>query len=772
MRGGAGGGGLADLELTKAASPDPVERLADLTYTVTVTNRGPDGATGVKVVDWLPTGATFVSATPAQGTCSAAGVMVTCEFGNLAAGAGTTVEIVVQPTAPGSLTNTAYAAAFETDPVAADNTASVTTTVVAPLFTPDISVLPAAAHLGAVAVGGASQARTLVIENAGDGTLALGNLSLTGADAAEFDLRADGCSSTRLAPAERCTVDVVFAPSSEGAKSAAVSVPSNDPDENPLAVGLEGFGAVAAGTDYSVLLHSRIFVPPPGLSAETRDQILQSGGARRHVLLQTRRIPTTREGEELRSLGVRWLHFLPNFTWYASVPVEAAALDAIAAHGVVRALFSILPEDRLAENLGDGVDARLRYPDGTVALEVRTYPDVRMAVAHPVLASLAAEILDESEPARTALIRIAPAAIPSLAQLDFVELVTEVAPPAEEDNDQARLVTNVSNVQVLEDTTDGLGNVTGSRPGSPYVLDGSGVRIGQWEVYHPDCSHPDFGGFLDPTGTVTGTNLRVTFGDATADCRSSSYNAANDTTLGDHPTHVAGTVLGNGSQSAAGGGLPLQYRGMAPNASIIAYQRPNLDVTGPDKNGDGRPDPDGVADAAPLAALRDQYVNALAAGIVLSTNSWGFSHCFQVAGSCYEPASRFYDELVGGLDEERARALSVVASAGNQGPAKSGVNWGTVRIPNSAKNTLVVGNIRSDDLNLSGTSSRGPVDDGRLKPDVVAPGDEAGTPRWTSAAGTPRTSKRIPLARTTPSATGSSTPRQPWTSSGTKGTAG
>ena len=39
-----------------------------ITYTVTLSNNGPNTATGVQVTDLLPAGLSFVSATPSQGT--------------------------------------------------------------------------------------------------------------------------------------------------------------------------------------------------------------------------------------------------------------------------------------------------------------------------------------------------------------------------------------------------------------------------------------------------------------------------------------------------------------------------------------------------------------------------------------------------------------------------------------------------------------------------------------------------------------------------------
>ena len=41
----------------------------DLTYVVTVTNLGPDGAVDARLDDTIPDAVTFRSATPSQGSC-------------------------------------------------------------------------------------------------------------------------------------------------------------------------------------------------------------------------------------------------------------------------------------------------------------------------------------------------------------------------------------------------------------------------------------------------------------------------------------------------------------------------------------------------------------------------------------------------------------------------------------------------------------------------------------------------------------------------------
>ena len=58
---------VGDLSITKADSPDPVFVDHELTYSITVTNDGPDAAAGVQVTDPLPSGVDFVSANAGPG---------------------------------------------------------------------------------------------------------------------------------------------------------------------------------------------------------------------------------------------------------------------------------------------------------------------------------------------------------------------------------------------------------------------------------------------------------------------------------------------------------------------------------------------------------------------------------------------------------------------------------------------------------------------------------------------------------------------------------
>ena len=119
----------ADLVLTKTDSADPVDIGVNFSYTIQVTNNGPEDATGVTVTDTLPGNVTFVSASPG---CTEASGTVTCVIGNLAASGSTSVQIDVTPTAAGTITNTASVTANEADPDSTNNSDSEDTRIVDP----------------------------------------------------------------------------------------------------------------------------------------------------------------------------------------------------------------------------------------------------------------------------------------------------------------------------------------------------------------------------------------------------------------------------------------------------------------------------------------------------------------------------------------------------------------------------------------------------------------------------------------------------------------
>ena len=119
-----------EISITQTDTPDPVNVANPLSYSLTVTNNGPDDATGVTVTDIIPAGTTFQSASATQGTCSEISGTVTCVLGDMLATSSATVNIVLtSPFTTGTISNSAAVAGNETDPIPANNASSESTTV-------------------------------------------------------------------------------------------------------------------------------------------------------------------------------------------------------------------------------------------------------------------------------------------------------------------------------------------------------------------------------------------------------------------------------------------------------------------------------------------------------------------------------------------------------------------------------------------------------------------------------------------------------------------
>lgn len=130
----------ADLRLAKSGSPNPVIAGTNLTYTINLTNDGPDAAASVIVSDTLPANTTFVSPPAAAGwSCTfpavGSGGQVKCSKASVANGETATFTFVVkveEATPNGSnLNNTATVTTSDFDPNAVNSSATATTNVIA-----------------------------------------------------------------------------------------------------------------------------------------------------------------------------------------------------------------------------------------------------------------------------------------------------------------------------------------------------------------------------------------------------------------------------------------------------------------------------------------------------------------------------------------------------------------------------------------------------------------------------------------------------------------
>ena len=168
-----------------------------------------------------------------------------------------------------------------------------------------------------------------------------------------------------------------------------------------------------------------------------------------------------------------------------------------------------------------------------------------------------------------------------------------------------------------------------------------------------------------------------------------AYGYSNWVDYAGHGTHTAGSALGNGAYRSGNPGTPGRYAGMAPLAGLVGQI---------------------MANAGYYQWCHDAY----SSGAVVQSNSWGSGYWGD-----YDYSAASYDSLVRDSDTGAGnQSISVCFSAGNDGPYAA-----TISPPATAKNVICVG--ATDDSNgnsVADFSSRGPCQDGRIKPDILSPG--------------------------------------------------
>ncbi len=335
-----------------------------------------------------------------------------------------------------------------------------------------------------------------------------------------------------------------------------------------------------------------------------------------------------------------------------------------------------------------------------VTVQVIDGPDAKQTIAN--LSAMANEVVQTTRVLNyhNVELRVSPSRLAEMARYDAVFAI--------EERNQKRLLDEAQGQIVA-------GNLAGNSPTGPgYLawLASKGFTSSQFTTFSVNVAddtytltgHPDF-----PSGRIAFQN------------NPTSQTGA----LGGHGflnAHIVGG-FNNGTGSAVEDALGFNYGlGIAPFARV--------GVTAIFGNG---------------SSTGTAWENtAYGQGARISSNSWGFTNLFR-----YDANAQMYDRIVRDAQTGVAglQQLTVVFAAGNDG---SGSN--TVSSPATAKNVICVG--ASENVRQTGTdgcavansgadsandiinfSSRGPVNsaggDGRIKPDIVAPGThiEAGVPQ-------------------------------------------
>ncbi|MSR64023.1 MAG: hypothetical protein EXS08_16490 [Planctomycetes bacterium] len=419
--------------------------------------------------------------------------------------------------------------------------------------------------------------------------------------------------------------------------------------------------------------------PAQRLAPAELERRLQQGGAR-HVLVRFERSPGSHQRDLLAAAGVELGRALGAGAFFARV--EPRRLDA---RVVLRAaeLLDVRELERawkLHPTLAAGEtpawtivrDGRAPSTDPLVALYVLLHAGESLERGDALLRALGGSTFDALESVNGLVALLPRSRVDELVAADVVAWVEPALPQLDSNalpaNDSNRALIQVNALQT-----------------APYNLSGSGVSVLVYDGGTARATHQDFGGRLssrDGSGLI------------------------------DHATHVSATIGGSGAASAG------TFKGMAPGVTIESYGF-QYDGTGTflfTNPGD----------------LESDYGAALALGADIANNSIGTnteSNGFDCAiQGVYGVTDALIDAVVRGSLGSPYRV--VWANGNERGGTRCNVegfgSYYSVAPPATAKNHITVGALNSNDDSMTTFSSWGPTDDGRLKPDISAPGCQAG----------------------------------------------
>lgn len=258
-----------------------------------------------------------------------------------------------------------------------------------------LKVQPNVYDYGSVTVGG-SASETFTVSNIGGATLHVNGVTLSGVNAAEFQVNNDQVSGKDFAPGNSSTLDVIFKPASAGSKSAVMSLASTDPNVPVYNVSLSGTATAPSAAPAAPPAGS-----PPGTAVPPSFNDLQGHWALSTVtrlagmgIVSGYPDGTFRPDDGITRLDavvwlVKALNLTPGpvrglqFTDTASIPGSDAGLVAAAAqqglvHGIpqpdgtmafapnlpmTRAQFSAMLANALEQKLGPIAPAALTFSD-------------------------------------------------------------------------------------------------------------------------------------------------------------------------------------------------------------------------------------------------------------------------------------------------------------------------------------------------------------------------------------------------------------------------
>lgn len=414
-----------------------------------------------------------------------------------------------------------------------------------------------------------------------------------------------------------------------------------------------------------IKLQSRTIEHPQGIEPELSESLAARSDGRVRSILKFNEPLSGEDLSELEQFGVRLLSYLGNGAYIAAVP-SAASLRSERVDALLGFAGALTPDDKISPRLkaGSYEDWALAEAPNRVRVLVQFFSDVTVVEARREVESL--DLRGRPHGPRSWSLVVDMDRIRRIAELDVVQWIEQGPIPLLLLNETSRRRSNSNEAQAADLP----------RPRPVYRVGGHGVRIGISDT-GVDNNHDDF--------------AIVTLAGQAAASRVYTQEADSD----GHGTHVASIAAGNGLNSVNNGLPAFHRRGHAPTAEIGAYP-------------------------AFGSALKSYHDATLNDGTDVT------NHSYVQSMTVYDSVAADIDSILRGAATYRGNAIPGrphVWAAGNNGTqAEYGYEEGYHAVFTSAKNPISVGSIDARDGRLSKFSSLGPTFDGRIKPDVVAPG--------------------------------------------------
>lgn len=396
----------------------------------------------------------------------------------------------------------------------------------------------------------------------------------------------------------------------------------------------------------------------------------------KHLIVQFYQIPGADKQASLAVNGLKLIRYVGGNAYIARMDGDDLS---ILADREIRATVTLKPEMKRSRFFDENADLGKKILAGDrIGCYIRFHEEISFEHAVKILQS--ARISIDQTNFRNSKAVISEArweSIERLLETDEVDWIDTGLPEPESRNADAFVITNAADVY---------------RSKEFMRIDGRGIIVGIWDS--------------GPVGSHVDLKRRITL-------------AETDETVSSHATYISGTIAGRGK-------LDAKAKGMSDRSSIVSYD---------------------------FWDCLDELETAIATyDLMLSNHSWGYTggwtrvrdsngnfRHWEWKGSelfgYYHAISGEYDKII------RKHDFPFIQSAGNDrddsylGPHRHrgegdtifhdlhppDPDYNSVLILTNAKNLVTVGALMKDKL-VTNFSSWGPTDDGRIKPEVVAPG--------------------------------------------------